>query len=55
MLSRLLEGLQIEQGVHAGHGEHHIPVCCLLCRLVDDIAVFPSLIRRAYAFRFSGD
>ena len=43
------------QGVTAVHAEHHIPVCRLLCRLVDDVAWCLSLIRRASAFRFSGD
>ena len=32
-----------------------IPVCGLLFTLVDDVAFCLSLIRRAYAFRFSGD
>ena len=43
------------QGVTSVHAEHHIPVCGLLCRLADDVALCLSLIRRAYAFRFSGD
>ena len=37
------------------HAQHHIPVCGLFCRLVDDVALCLSLIRQAYAFRFSGD
>ena len=43
------------QGVTALHAQHHIPVCGLLCRVVDEVALCLSLIRRAYAFRFSGD
>ena len=43
------------QGVTSVHAEHHIPVCGLLCRLVDDVALCLSLICRACAFRFSGD
>ena len=43
------------QRVTAVHAEHHIPVCGLLCRLVDDMALCLSLIHCAYAFRFSGD
>ena len=43
------------QGAIVGHGDHHIPVCGLLCRLVEDVALCLSLTRRAYAFRFSGD
>ena len=43
------------QGVTAVHAEHHIPVCGLFCRLVDDVALCLSLICRDYAFRFSGD
>ena len=43
------------QGVTSVHAEHHIPVCRFLCRLVHDIDLCLSLIRRAYAFRFSGD
>ena len=43
------------QGFTAVHAKHHIPVCGLLCRLVDDVALCLSLIRRAYVFRFSGD
>ena len=43
------------QGVTSLHAEHHIRVCGLLCRPVDDVALCLSLIRRAYAFRFSGD
>ena len=43
------------QGVTAVHAEHNIPVCGLLCRLGDDVALCLSLIRRAYAFRFTGD
>ena len=45
----------MEHQVNAGHGEHHIPVCGLLCRLVEDVAFCPSLIPRAYDFHFSGD
>ena len=37
------------------NAEHHIPVCGLLCRLVDDVALCLSSIRGAYAFRFGGD
>ena len=55
LLSSLLVGVRVEHGVNAGHGEHRIPVCGLLCRLVDDIALCLSIIRRAYAFRLSGD
>ena len=55
LLPSLLVGVRIEHGVNAGHGEHHIPVCGLFCTLVDDVALCLSLIRRAYAFRFSGD
>ena len=55
MLSCLLVGLRVMQGVTAVHAEHHIPLCGLLCRLVDDVALCLSLIRRAYAFTFSGD
>ena len=33
----------------------HVPVCGLLCRLVNDFALCLSLIRRAYAFWFCGD
>ena len=55
MLSSLLLGLRVAQGVNACHDNHHIPVCGLLCRLVDDVAFSLSSIRRAYAFRFSGD
>ena len=43
------------QGLTAVHAEHHIPVCGLSCRLVDDVALCLSLIPRAYAFSFSGD
>ena len=43
------------QGITVVHAEHHIHICGLLCRLVDDVALCPSLIRRAYAFRFIGD
>ena len=43
------------QGVTSVHAEHHIPVCGLLCTLVDDVAWCRSLIRRPYAFRFRGD
>ena len=55
MLSSLLVGLRVKQGLNAGYGEHHIPVSGLLCRLVKDVALCPSLIRQAYAFKFSGD
>ena len=55
MLSCLLLGVRVMHGVTSVHAEHHIPVCGLLCRLVDDVALCLSLIRRAYAFRFSGD
>ena len=55
LLSSLLPGVRVEYGVNAGHAEHHIPICGLLCSLVDDVALCLSLIRRAYAFRFSGD
>ena len=55
MLSSLLVGVWVGQGVNAGHGEHHIPVCGRLCRLVVDVALCLSSIRQAYAFRFSGD
>ena len=43
------------QVVNALHAEHHLPVCVLLCRLVNDLAFCLSLICRAYAFTFSGD
>ena len=55
MLSSPLVGMQSEQGVNAGQGEHHIPVWGPLCRLVDDVVFCLLLIRRAYAFRYSGD
>ena len=55
MLAGLLVGVRVEQGVNAGHGKHHIPVCGLLCRLVDDVAFCVSLICGAYVFRFSGE
>ena len=53
--SSLVLGMRVQHGVNAGHGEHHIPVCGLSCRLVDDVALCLSSIRRAYAFRLSGD
>ena len=43
------------QGVTAVHAEHHIPFCGILCRLVVDVALCLSLIRRAYEFRFRCD
>ena len=43
------------QGVTAVHAEHHIHVCGLLCRLVDDVALCLSLICGDYAFRFTCD
>ena len=55
ILSRLLVGVRVMQRVSAVHAEHHIPVCCLLCTLVGDVALCLFLIRWAYAFRFSGD
>ena len=55
ILSCLLVGVRVMQEVTAVHAEHHIPVCGLLCRLVDDVAFCLSLIRRAYAVRFSRD
>ena len=38
MLSILLRRVQVQQGVIAGHGEHHISFPGLICRLVDDVA-----------------
>ena len=55
MLSALLVGVRVEQGANAGHGEHHVPVCVFLCRLLADVAFCLSLIRWAYAFRCSCD
>ena len=55
LLSCLLVGVRVMQGVTAVHAEHHTPLCGLFCRLVDDIALCLSVIRRAPAFRFSGD
>ena len=55
MLSCLLLRVLVMPGVTSVHAEHHIPVCGLLCRLVDDVPLCLSLIRRAYALRFSGD
>ena len=54
MLSCLLVGVQVMQQITAVHTENHIPDCCLLCKLVDDVAFCLSSMRRAYAFRFSG-
>ena len=54
-LSCLLVGVLVMQVVNAMHAEHHLPVCVPLCRLVNDLAFCLSLIRRAYAFTFSGD
>ena len=54
-LSRLLAEVLVMQVANALHAEHHLPVCVLLCRLVNDLAFCISLICRAYAFTFSGD
>ena len=38
ILSCLLVGVRVMQGGTV-HAEHHTPVCGLLCRLVDDVAL----------------
>ena len=55
VLSCLLVGVGVMQGVTAMRAEHHIPVCCLLCRLVGDLALCLSFICGGYTLRFTGD
>ena len=40
MLSGLLMEVQVEQGVLAVHGKHHIPVCGVVCQVVHEVALF---------------
>ena len=38
MLSFLLVGVRVKRGVTIVHGKHGIPLCSLLCRLVNEVA-----------------